>query len=82
VLRLPVIANIVLPYKSLPIFAAVKAKIRGYKPVLDDPHPGDVSTASLASLEGLVASSSSGSLTTTPTRNWTTTPPRLEWKPP
>ena len=76
------IAKIVLPYKSLPTFVAIEAKIQGYKSVLDDPHPGYVSTASLASLEGLVASSSSGSLTTTPTRNWTTTPPRLEWKPP
>ena len=42
---------------------AVIAKIQGYKSVLDNPDPGDVCTASLASLEGLVSSSSSGSLT-------------------
>jgi hypothetical protein len=76
VLRLHVIAKIYLPYKYHPTFVAVKAKIRGYKSVLDDSDPVDVCTASLASF------SSSGSLTTLFTRNWMTAPPRLEWKPP
>ena len=73
-LRLHVIAHIVLPYKSLPIFGASGAKFQGYKSVLDDHDPGEVSMATWASLEGLVSSSSSGSLSNTL--------PRVEWKPP